>query len=271
MRALAWNRSSLSARRCGGGTARSCRPEITGPAAPGAIVRHGEIAQCVGVFRHDAVVLRAFDGARHVERKELDQRPQSELREMQVGARPAARVAWRTRRARCNSFPRTAAAGPRPAARRVRSPARAQPTAGSAAPPRRWRRRCCTRSPPTESRASGMRHDHPASVATVRVNGGRSAINGARAEIMRSQGNHADQSSRSASPRWRISNESAPLQSRNRSPPPARRSPAQRFDFTARRRVTRRRAARSRAARPVGRMRARGRRHRPPHRDESRR
>ena len=45
-----------------------------------------EIAQRVGVFRHDAVVLRAFDRARHVEREEFDQRPESELREMQIRA-----------------------------------------------------------------------------------------------------------------------------------------------------------------------------------------
>jgi hypothetical protein len=64
----------------------------------------------VGVFRHDAVVLRALDGARHVQRKEFDECAQPELRKMQLRAGQRLESAWRRCRARRNSFPTTAAA-----------------------------------------------------------------------------------------------------------------------------------------------------------------
>ena len=143
-----------------------------------------------------------FDGARRVEREKLDQRADAELRDSADLRRPAARARWPRRRARRSCGPRSAGAGRdaefRRAGPRCRSSAadKARRAASSS------RKRCCRRSPACvcarqSARATASPPPSPWSASTrVRL---RCAARDA--DSMRSQGSHADQSSRSPAAR----------------------------------------------------------------------
>ena len=70
------------------GAARDAAQNSPGRARTGAIVGQREVAQRVGVFGHERGCIRPLSTrAVRVERKQLDQRREAELREVQIGAR----------------------------------------------------------------------------------------------------------------------------------------------------------------------------------------
>ncbi len=81
-------------------------PEFSRARTAGAVMSNGEVAQRVRVFGHDAVVLDALDGVVCIERKELDERGDTDLREMQIGTRKRFELRRQRRRASRSCVPR---------------------------------------------------------------------------------------------------------------------------------------------------------------------